>query len=91
LSTAELKIANDFLTRIRQELLALSGQDSELLFTYRRKLAHEHDVDIESVLESAFRLSGPCGLKNFPGHRQYQDCKQKAPERGPFSLHPANH
>ncbi len=48
LSPTELDSANELLNLIRSRLKALSGDDSELLFAYRRKIAKELGYDERS-------------------------------------------
>ena len=45
LNAEELKLANDLLTEIRDQLKALAGDDKLLLFAYRRKIAKELQYD----------------------------------------------
>ena len=45
LTSDELVIANTLLVEIRSRLLLLAGEDSSLLFAYRRKIAKELSYD----------------------------------------------
>ena len=48
LTSAELKSANDLLSYIRARLGTLAGNDSDLLFAYRRKISKELGYDERS-------------------------------------------
>jgi hypothetical protein len=45
LTSAELVLANELLAKIRNQLETLAGEDSSLLFAYRRKIAKELTYD----------------------------------------------
>lgn len=49
LTPDELKLVNDLLTQIREQLKALSGDDPNLLFAYRSKVAKQLIYDERST------------------------------------------
>jgi DNA repair exonuclease SbcCD ATPase subunit len=79
LTTAELVNADALLTRIRAELVELSGGDKELLFAYRRKIYKELSYDERSKPMVRRRLKmrkreeqgGKCPICNEPLPEKY--------------------
>jgi hypothetical protein len=77
LTQDELKLANDLLTQIREQLTALSGDDPDLLFAYRRKVAKQLIYDERSTPAHRRKLKA---LKR-KDQDICPDCREPLPEK----------
>jgi len=78
LKPAELERARALLVEIRKQLEVLAGEDSELLFAYRRKIAKELIYDERSAPMARRRLKAQ---KRVDQEGRCARCREPVPER----------
>jgi len=78
LKPAELDRARALLVEIREQLVALAGEDAELLFAYRRKIAKELIYDERSPPMVRRRLKAQ---KRLDQEGQCARCREPLPEQ----------
>ncbi|MHC2435305.1 hypothetical protein [Bradyrhizobium sp. USDA 4451] len=78
LTPAELERARALLVEIRERLTALAGEDSELLFAYRRKIAKELIYDERSPPMARRRLKVQ---KRVEQEGRCARCREPLPEK----------
>ncbi len=78
LTSEELKKANDLLSRIRDQLKTLAGDDPGLLFAYRRKIVKELGYDERGKPLHRMKLKA---LKWGEQHGICPECGKPLPEK----------